>query len=152
MSSETTHEVFTMLYPLYKEEVYRRREQMMKLTAWGATGLVAMLFASVLSPYPARFVGGGQWLIGATALVWGSLFCWLVLQHQYRHRLAKQMLIQLERTLGLYEQGLLIENQAIYPDEWQTAWLRDRSGFLYILFLAMLTALTIAVSFIAQAA
>ncbi len=35
MQIESGHHVLTVLYPLYKEEVYRRREQMMRLTIWG---------------------------------------------------------------------------------------------------------------------
>src|SRR5262249_35105138 len=109
MQTESSHEVLTVLYPLYKEEVYRRREQMMKLTAWGATGLIAMLFALLLNPSPHRLAGIPQWLIGVGSVVWGSLFCSLIVQQQYRHQLAKQLLIQLERALGFYEEGLFVD-------------------------------------------
>ena len=36
MITEGTQQVLTVLYPLYKDEVYKRREQMMRLTAFGA--------------------------------------------------------------------------------------------------------------------
>jgi hypothetical protein len=143
MQTESTHHALTLLYPLYKEEVYRRREQMMKLTAWGAIGLVAMLFAILLNPYKTRLTTPEAWLIGFTALVWAGLFCSLIAQQRYRHRLAKQILIQLERALGFYEEGLFVENQALYPDGWQTAWLGDKSTLLYFACLGVLTGLIV---------
>lgn len=143
MQTESTHHVLTVLYPLYKEEVYRRREQMMKLTAWGAMGLIAMLFGILLNPYKTRLTGAESWLIGLAAVVWCGLFCSLILQQQYRHRLAKQILIQLERTLGFYEEGLFVENQALYPDGWQTAWLGDKSGTVYFICLGIMTSLVL---------
>lgn len=45
MITEGVQQILTVLYPLYKEEVYRRREQMILLTAYGSLGLIAMLFA-----------------------------------------------------------------------------------------------------------
>ena len=50
MITEGVQQVLTVLYPLYKEEVYRRREQMMRLTVIGSLGLITMLFAFLLSP------------------------------------------------------------------------------------------------------
>jgi hypothetical protein len=141
MQTESTNHVLTVLYPLYKEEVYRRREQMMKLTAWGATGLVAMLFAVLLNPYKTRFTTPETCLIGFAALMWSALFCSLIVQQRDRHRLAKQILIELERALGFYEEGLVVENQALYPNGWQTAWLGDKSSILYFACLGVLTGL-----------
>jgi uncharacterized membrane protein len=141
METESTRHVLTVLYPLYKEEVHRRREQMMTLTAWGATGLVAMLFAVLLNPDKTRLTTPETCLIGFAALMWSALFCSLIEQQRDRHRLAKQILIQLERTLGFYEEGLFVENQALYPNGWQTAWLRDKSSILYFACLGVLTGL-----------
>jgi hypothetical protein len=141
METESTHHVLTVLYPLHKEEVYRRREQMMKLTAWGATGLIAMLFAVLLNPDKTRLTTPETCLIGFAALMWSGLFCSLIVQQRDRHRLAKQILIQLERTLGFNEEGLFVENQALNPNGWQTAWLRDKSSILYFACLGVLTVL-----------
>ena len=141
MQTENTHHVLTVLYPLYKEEVYRRREEMMKLTAWGAMGLIAMLFAVLLNPYKAHLTTPETCLIGFAALMWSALFCSLIMQQRDRHRLAKQILIELERALGFYEEGLFVENQALYPNGWQTAWLGDKSSILYFACLGVLTGL-----------
>jgi len=141
MITEGVQHVLTVLYPLYKEEVYRRREQMMRLTAFGSLGLIAMLFALLLSPQKDRLTSFDTLLIGLTSLIWCGLFCALILQQQYRHRLAKQVLVQLEQALGFYEEGLVVEHQALYPEGWKTAWLSDRTGTLYFTALCSLTGL-----------
>jgi len=141
MITEGVQQVLTVLYPLYKEEVYRRREQMMRLTTFGSVGLIAMLFALLLSPQMDRMTLFDSLLIGLTSLIWCGLFCALILQQQYRHRMAKQILVQLEQALGFYEEGLFVENQALYPEGWKLAWLNDRTGTLYFTALCSLTGL-----------
>jgi len=139
--AENTQQVLTVLYPLYKDEVYKRREQMMRLTAFGSLGLIAMLFALLLSPQKAQLTWIESMLIGLVSLIWCGLFCALILQQQDRHRLAKQVLIQLEQALGFYEEGLFVDHQTFYPDSWQTAWLSDKSNTLYFTCLSILTGL-----------
>jgi uncharacterized membrane protein len=141
MITESVQQVLTVLYPLYKDEVYKRREQMMKLTVFGALGIIAMLCALLLSPQKAYLAGSESFVLGLASLVWCGLFCALILQQQHRHRLAKQILIQLEQALGFYEEGLVVENQPLYPNEWKTAWLTDGSKQLYLSSLCLLTAL-----------
>ena len=141
MISEGVQQVLTILYPLYKDEVYKRREQMMRLTALGSFGLIAMTFSLLLSPLKSRVSSPEALLLGLAALIWCGLFCGLILQQQYRHRLAKQVLIQLEQALGFYEDGLFIERQPLYPGKWKTAWLTDRTGPFYLSSLCTLTAI-----------
>jgi hypothetical protein len=138
MITEGTQQVLTVLYPLYKGEVYKRREQMMRLTAFGSFGLIAMTFSLLLSPLKSRLSTPESLLLGLAAVVWCGLFCGLILQQQDRHRLAKQVLIQLEQALGFYEEGLFIEQQTLYPGKWKTAWIGDRTGTLYLSSLCIL--------------
>jgi VIT1/CCC1 family predicted Fe2+/Mn2+ transporter len=139
MITEGTQQVLSVLYPLYKDEVYKRREQMMRLTAFGSSGLIAMIFSLLLTSLNSRLSLPEALLLGLTALIWCGLFCGLILQQQYRHRLAKQVLIQLEQALGFYEDGLFIERQPLYPGKWKTAWLTDRTGTFYLSSLCTLT-------------
>lgn len=141
MITEDVQQVLTVLYPLYKEEVYRRREQMMRLTAFGSLALIAMLFAFLLGPQKDRLGSFETMFIGLASLIWCALFCALILQQQSRHRLAKQVLVQLEQALGFYEEGLVMEHQALYPEGWKTAWLNDRTCTLYFTTLCSLTGL-----------
>ena len=141
MITEGVQQTLTVLYPLYKNEVYQRREQMMRLTAFAAFGLIAMTFALLLSPVKTRLSPLEAFLLALGSLTWCGLFCGLILQQQYRHRLAKQVLVQLEQALGFYEDGLFVEHQALYPAKWKTAWLTDRTGLHYHASLCGLTAI-----------
>ena len=141
MITETVQQILSVLYPLYKEEVYQRREQMMRLTVIGSLGLITMLFALLLSPYKDRLTFLGTSSIMLASVVWCGLFCGLIVQQQYRHRQAKQVLVQLEQALGFYEDGLVEEHQALYPHGWKTAWQSDRTGILYFTSLCSLAVL-----------
>ena len=141
MITETVQQILSVLYPLYKEEVYQRREQMMRLTVVGSLGLITMLFAFLLSPYKDRLTFLDTSSIMLASVIWCGLFCGLIVQQQYRHRQAKQVLVQLEQVLGFFEEGLVAEHQALYPQGWRTAWLSDRSGILYFTSLCSLTGL-----------
>ena len=141
MITEDVQHTLTVLYPLYKEEVYRRREQMMRLTGLGSFALIAMLFAFLLSPQKELLTSFDTLFIGVASLIWCGLFCALIHQQRYRHRLAKQVLVQLEQALGFYEEGLVADHQTLYPEGWKTAWLSDRSGTLYFTTICSLTGL-----------
>ena len=125
-------EVVLLLYPWYKEEVYRRREQMMRMTAFACTVLMLLLTTVLLAPV--RVDGG--WAAPLLMVTGVSLFAgivaYLIIQQRDRHQMAKQTLIEIERALGLYEQGQYVECKTLYPAEWQTAWQSDRSASVYV--------------------
>jgi hypothetical protein len=141
-------EVLKILYPWYKEEVFRRREQMMRLTAFASAFLVLLLVTMLAVPSrPRHDFTVSLFAITGVAL-FSAIFAYLILQQRNRHRMAKQALIEIERVLGLYKEGLFILGQTLYPDGWQTAWLGDRSVIVYLVVLATLTVLVIAAVFI----
>ncbi len=144
-------DVLTVLYPWYKEEVFRRRELMMRLTGFGGTIQVFLLITLLIIPvrHPATLT---MVTLSATAVaLFTALFVYLILQQQERHRLAKQVLIKLEQELGLYEAGSTTEGSPLYPAQWQTDWQRDRSVVIYTTILWTLGTLVIA-AIIARAA
>ena len=130
-------EVVRILYPWYKEEVYRRREQMIRLTAFGSAFLILLLITILALAIVKIFSMSGVALFSA-------LFIYLILQQRDRHRLAKKTLIEIEKVLGLYEEGFYLEGQTLYPEDWQTAWLSDRSVTVYIAVITALAVLVIA--------
>jgi len=137
-------EVLRILYPWYKEEVFRRREQMMRLTAFASAFLVLLLVTMVAVPSrPRPDFTVALFAITGVAL-FSAIFAYLILQQRTRHRMAKQALIEIERVLGLYDEGLYLVGKALYPEEWQTAWLGDKSVTIYLVVLAALTVLVIA--------
>jgi hypothetical protein len=137
-------EILRVLYPWYKEEVFRRREQMMRLTAFASAFHVLLLVTTMaLAPSHATHFTTRLFAITGIAL-FSAIFVYLILQQRDRHRIAKQTLIEMERVLGLYDEGLYLVGKALYPQDWQTAWLSDRSVTVYVAVIGALTALVIA--------
>ena len=137
-------EIVRILYPWYKEEVFRRREQMMRLTAFGSAFLVLLLI-TILALAPPHPVDPIIKIFSITGVaLFSSLFIYLILQQRDRHRLAKQTLIEIEKVLGLYEKGLYLKDKTLYPEDWQTAWQTDRSVTVYMTVIAALAVLVIA--------
>ncbi len=142
-SNDKQLEVFRVLYPIFKDEIFKRREQMMRLTAFASTLLVLSLISILpftiweTTPSPTR------WLVISGVGLFSGLFALFILQHAQRHQMAKQQLIELERTIGLYENGWQINGEALYPKNWQTDWTKDRSVSIYLTILTALTVLVI---------
>ena len=144
--TELTHqqfEIFRILYPIFKEEVFSRREQMIRLTAFSSTVLVVILFTQAtiipwLAPDPFT-----PWLFTAGIILFSGVFTFFILQHAKRHRMAKQQLITLEQTLGLYHDKGEINGDALFPHNWQYDWTTDQSVTIYLAALSILTMLVI---------
>ena len=141
---EEQWEVLRVLYPWYKEEVFRRREQMMRLTAFASAFLV-LLLVTIMAVSPSHSPNFTTRLFAITGVaLFSAIFVYLILQQRNRHHIAKQTLIEMERILGLYDEGLYLVGKALYPKDWQTAWLSDRSVTIYVVVITALTALVIA--------
>ena len=140
-------QVLQLLYPWYKEEVFRRREQMVRLTAFGCTFLTLLLI-TILVFYPPSIINATAKLFSITGIgLFSGLFVYLILQHWNRHRNAKRILIDIEKRLGFYEEGMYLAAKSLYPDNWQMAWQSDRSIIVYIVLITTLTVLFIAAIF-----
>lgn len=141
--ADDTRAVLLTLYPLFKEEVYRRREQMMRWTAIGAGSLVSILLLLVLIRTGHRLTLGHRTLLGGGILLLTSTFITLIWQQRERHRQAKHTLIQLEQALGLFDSNAFLHDRALYPDQWQTDWKQDRSTLVSCTLLGLLTLLVL---------
>ena len=136
-------EVFRVLYPIFKNEVFKRREQMMQLTAFASTFLVFSLLTILpMAPWETASTLNRWFAISGLGL-FSALFASFILQHAQRHRMAKQQLIELEQSLGLYQEGWRLNGKALFPHQWQTDWTKDRSVSMYLAILAALTILAI---------
>ncbi|MGQ0809978.1 MAG: hypothetical protein ACT4OO_01980 [Nitrospiraceae bacterium] len=133
-----------ILYPWYKEEVFRRREQMVRLTAFASAFLVLLLVTMLAMPVQPRQNFTGEVFALTGVALFSGLFGYLILQQRDRHQMAKQALIEVERALGFYEEGLYLSAQPLYPEHWQHAWLADRSVTIYLTILTALTVLVMA--------
>ena len=146
--TEKQLEVFRVLYPLFKVEVFQRREHMMRLTAFGSTVLVLILVALFVLPPWSVPTSPTRWFSISGVALFSGLFAYFILQHADRHRMAKQQVIELEKTLGLYQEGWQPGGEALFPQNWQTDWATDRSVALYLAILAALTTLAICGMFV----
>jgi hypothetical protein len=147
ITAEEQRATLLALYPLFKEEVYRRREEIMRWTAAGIGSLCTILLVLLLVPEPGRLTLTGRALAAGGILLLTATFIVLILQQQHRHRQAKRTLIELERALGLFDAATFPNRHPLYPEHWQTDWTRDRSVVFSILMLgsAALLALLAAV-------
>lgn len=136
-------EMLKLLYTWYKEEVFRRREQMIWLTAAASSILVIVLFIVPGLPPPRPTHRAPGFLAAGGATLFAGIMAYLIRQQQNRHRLAKQVLVRIEQALGLYEEGRYGAG-TLYPEAWRSAWLRDRSATAYLAGLAALTVLVVA--------
>jgi hypothetical protein len=147
MQTEERRSLAELLYPWYKEEVFRRRAHMAWLTGLAVTALLALLAYVTLAP---RHPEGGHALrlfLIPGVLLFSGLTAYLILQQRDRHRQAKQVLIELERELNLFDKDESCSGKALYPTEWQTAWLRDSSVIVYLSAIGAMSLLAIAALF-----
>lgn len=134
-------EVFRLLYPLFKREVFRRREIMIRLSTFHHAVLLLLLVILAAFPSDENVVPATRWLALTGLGVFSGFFAFVILQQVHRHRMAKQQLIALEKEMGLYKEGGLLGEPAAYPEHWQTDWQADRSITIYLVVLTSLTAL-----------
>lgn len=124
------------LYPLFKEEIYRRRQAMMRWTVIGSGTLLAVLLVIILAPSADRLSWMHRLMTSAGILVWTVTIVLVLLQQRHRHRQAKQTLIRIEGELGLFA-GDTSGPQSLYPEHWQTDWQHDHSTWLALAILAL---------------
>lgn len=137
------HETTLALYKIFKEEVYRRRDQMMRWTAIGAGSLVMLLLIALLVPSVRLLTVPARLLLASGTLLLTLTFALMIWQQHDRHRQAKQQLIKIELTLNLFEDHHWPDNHPAYPAHWQTDWAYDRSLVQYLAILTSLTAITL---------
>ena len=140
-ATDKQFEVFRVLYPIFKDEIFKRREQMMRLTGFSSTLLLLTLIVILPLPIWKGTPPATGWLVISGVGLFSGLFAYFILQHAERHRMAKQQLIELERAIGLYENGWQIHGESLFPKNWQTDWTKDRSVSTYLTILTGLTVL-----------
>ncbi len=143
MSPDDRQPLLHLLYPWYKEEVFRRRAQMTWLTACAVSGLFLLLAWVTLSP-PSLETSGRRGFLIASVLLFSGLFAYLILQQRDRHRQAKQVLIVLEEELKLFDGAPSASGTPLYPAEWRSAWRQDHSVAVYLTTIGGMTALVVA--------
>lgn len=139
ITEDERREIVLRLYPIFKEEVYRRRDQMMRWTAIGAGSLVAILSIILLIPSAHSLSTPSRLLLACATLVLSITYMGIIWQQHNRHRQAKQQLIKIEQALGLFGAPPSHYDNILYPEDWQNEWTRDRSLVQYLAILTLLT-------------
>lgn len=112
-------ETLRLLYPLFKEEVYRRRAAMGQIARQGS------LFFVLLSLLPLFFPEGRtislllKGLACLAILIATTLLALQIGQEKSRHEKAKLQLITLEKGFQFFEVGSYLPNEPLYPPDWQ---------------------------------
>ena len=136
-------DMLKLLYPWYKNEVYHRRQQMIWLVSATASMLLVVLFLVPALPPPLPAHRSWDVVVVIGLLLFSGSMMYFVRQQRIRHQMAKGVLIKLEQGLGLYEEGRYLDDRSLYPKNWETLWLRDRSEFIYHGIIVSLTALVV---------
>ena len=75
-------DILRVLYPWYKEEVFRRREQMMRLTAFASAFLV-LLLVTIMALAPSHATDFTIKLFAITGVaLFSAIFVYLILQQR----------------------------------------------------------------------
>jgi len=126
-----------MLYPIFKKEVYERRDEMLRIARFGSLVLLLVLALVYLLPRPRLKPSAKLTLSGGVGL-FSLTMMYQIQVHRHRHDEAKRQLIQLERALGLFKESE--EESSTYPRRWSEP-TPDRIGPLLFGSLLMLTLL-----------
>ena len=140
ISVEQKIEILRAAYALFKREVYERRALMMRTTSIGAGVLLVPLFL-----LPARLIGTGsvRWLVASGVLLFVSILVHQIREQAKRHNQAKQGLVEIERAMRFFDEGVYLQGKPLLPEGWRNLPERDWNGIVSIVCLLGLAIVTI---------
>jgi hypothetical protein len=119
ISETQSLETLRLLYPIFKEEVYKRRAAMAAIARQGAFFFLSLSLLSLFLLKQSAFSTGLRGLACAGVLLTLLLLVHQIRQEKSRHEKAKLQLIRLERGLQFFEEGTYLPEGPLYPQEWQ---------------------------------
>lgn len=129
-------ETLRMLYPIFKQEVFDRRDRVMKIAGL-ASGFLLLLQIFIL------YLSVSSGLLIISVIIFTGLALAQIFQQSRRHEQAKQGVIEIEKALGLFEPGTYFPDRGLYPQHWQTRPSRDYGLIFYTLGLVALAILVV---------
>jgi len=116
--TDTIH-TLQLLYPIFKEEVYRRRAAIGQIARLASLLFISLTILTIVFPmknpiplYLRLLTAGGI----ALAII---LSVYHICQEKSRHEKAKLQLITLEKGFGFFEKGSYLPNECLYPPDWK---------------------------------
>ena len=133
-------EILKMLYPIFKREVFDRRESIMRIATFGSGTLFAVLL--LVTSQLLNF-GRLRWLaiLGLVIFIAGLID--QIKQQKVRHTQAKQGLIEIEKALQFFQENAYLPGKSLYPLDWQSPPRKDWGMAISTLSLVGLTVLII---------
>ncbi|MCZ6547321.1 MAG: hypothetical protein O6837_04285 [Deltaproteobacteria bacterium] len=133
-------EILKTLYPIFKREVFERRESIMRIATFGSGTLFAVLLLVT-----SRLLNFGRlrWLaiLGLVIFIAGLID--QIKQQKVRHTQAKQGLIEIEKALQFFQENAYLPGKSLYPLDWQSPPRKDWGMAISTLSLVGLTVLII---------
>lgn len=105
-------ETLRMLYPLFKQEVFDRRDRIMKIAGL-ASGFLLFLMFLIL------YFAVSSWLLVIGVILFTGIILAAIKQHSRCHAQAKLGVIEIEQALGLFEPGAYFPDRGLYPEHWK---------------------------------
>ena len=133
-------EVLKTVYPIFKNEVYARRQSMTWIAMAGSATLLGLLLIGSSQWFSVDVL---RWPILLGVVVFSSLLIDQIRQQDLRHKQAKHELIEIEKALGFFEKDSYLPGRSLYPQTWQKLPQRDWQFLMSVLSLVVLTALVI---------
>jgi hypothetical protein len=117
-------ETLRRLYPIFKQEVFDRRDQTMKIAGL-ASGFLLFLMFLIL------YFAISSWLLILGVVIFTAIVIIQLRQHSRRHAQAKLGVIEIEKALSLFEPGTYLPDKPLYPDHWKIRPPRDYGLIFY---------------------
>ena len=144
MDSESEkHQTLRTLYPIFKREVYERRDRIMKIALQGSIFLTVLLILVLTLGPNLQLSGAAICLLSIAVTLFVGLSLYQIIQQKNRHAQAKQAVIDIEQALGLFETGTYLKDRALYPPRWEKRRRVDTSILLYAACLVILDILVV---------
>jgi hypothetical protein len=105
-------ETLRRLYPIFKQEVFDRRDRIMKLAGLASGFLLLLMFLTYYSAVT-------SWFLILGVIIFTGIILAAIKQHSRRHAQAKLGVIEIEKALGLFESGTYFPDRSLYPDHWK---------------------------------
>ena len=112
-------ETLRLLYPIFKEEVYRRRAAMAQIARQGSLFFVSLSVLTLLLSEGKNLSPLLKVLASLAVTFAAFLLVVQIRQEKLRHEKAKQQLITLEKGFQFFEAGSYLPNEPLYPSDWQ---------------------------------
>lgn len=138
---EQSVEVLKTVYPIFKSEVYARRQSITWLATGGSATLIVLLL--VASSGWLTMGGGFRWVLILGVLVFSFFLIGQIRQQDLRHKQAKYGLIEIEKALEFFEEDSYLPGKTLYPQAWQRLPERDWQFRISVVSLVVLMGLVV---------